>query len=247
MGVLDTPVVIERMTLERIWELEQLGEPHPLLGSNEVYVPEVLGSEVAGRGMRELADLGLATRNEVLTREFRHALRVLATPLRQLYRRSQFADPAGNHDGAVATAGGETVNLRVDRGTVGLVTVDGDHVIDVFLGELPAFPPASITPVHTTKRAYTQRDEDQNLFAAEPSAETRLAELLAAPRAAAHDVFVAGTTPDGRPERSLPFRILDVIGHGRVVTFTDADAGIHCLPATDENLAQVFRNTWRSM
>lgn len=247
MAVLTRPVVLPREALVHVWRLENLGGVHPLLGESEMYVPADLDAEFTRRCMRELADLGLATAEETLTREFRVTLRVLASPTRELYAWSAHSDdPSRNRRFAAATAGSQAVAMQVRDEAVGLVSIDESSLVDTFIDELPEFPPAPVSPLHVTRSGYEQRDDNRDMFAAKQSPEKQLEKLMKAPRSAAHKVYAAAAS-GSQHVRSKPFTVIDIANQGRVVTFTDARGDIHCLPGTRGHLAQTFLATWQAM
>lgn len=246
MTVLTRPVELPREALVHVWQLENLGGVHPVLGESELYVPATLGAEFTRRCMRALADLGLATAGETLTREFRVTLRVLASPARELYAWSSHTDPSQNCRLAAAAAGGRAVAMQVRGEAVVLAAIDESQLVETFIAELPEFPPASIRPLHLTRSAYDQRDDNHDMFAATQSPAKQLEKLMQAPRAAVHKVYAAGTS-GSEHVRSKPFSVIDIENQGRVLTFTDARGDIHCLPGTPGHLTQTFHATWQSM
>lgn len=248
MAVLTRPVVLPREALVHVWRLENLGGVHPLLGESEMYVPDSLGPEFTRRCMRELAELGLATADETLTREFRVTLRVLASPARELYAwSSHAAGPSQNRRFGAAAAGGQAVLMQVRGDAVGLVTIDESRLVDTFVAELPDVPPASVSPLHVTRSAYEQRDENHDMFAAKQSPAKQLENAMKAPRLGVHQVYAGGRTSDGGYRNSKPFTVIDIRDRGRVVTFADPDGGIHCLPGDTATLTKTFLATWQSL
>lgn len=244
MAVLQRPVVIRREILLRVWELEGLGETHPVLGARTKYIPADLAGETDRECFRVLEGLGLAE-GQTPTREFRVALRVLNAPVRDLYCYSETG--GGKLRFAAASGGGMTVGVQVDGELVTLASTGDDDLVDGFLSELPNFPPASITPLHTTKREFEQRHENHDMFAAKQSPEKQLEKAMKAPRLGVHQVYAGGRTSDGAYRSSKPFTIVDIRDRGRVVTFTDPDGGLHCLPGDPGTLTKTFVATWQSL
>lgn len=245
MAVLNRPVVMRRELLLRIWEIEGLGDTHPVLGARTKYIPRDMVGETTSACFRVLEELGLAQR-DMLTREFRVALRVLASPTRDLYCYSEI----GGHRKvrfAAATAGNEAAAVQVDGDLVTIVSADENGLVDGFLSELPSFPPASIPELHTTREAFAQRDENNDMFAAKQSPEKQLDKLMKTPRLGVHQVYVGCRTSEGGYRSSKPFTVIDIRDRGRVVTFTDPDGGIHCLPGDSATLTKTFAATWQSV
>src|SRR5690606_22979272 len=125
---------------------ERLGDPHPVLGSLGLYVPQDNRAELTRRCLRLLAELGLAT-DEVLAPRFRDTLLTLAEPGRELYCWSSFADPAHDRACLVAEREGEAVALSVHEDTVTLRPIDPRHLVEEFVTTLPQTPPAPVRPL----------------------------------------------------------------------------------------------------
>ncbi|GAA1250183.1 ESX secretion-associated protein EspG [Prauserella halophila] len=249
MAVLDRPVTLPRVIALYAWELEELGEAHPILGARETYIHVDRTGEAERQALGLLQDLGLSD-GQMPTRELRVALRVLRSPVRELYSHSKIHTRDGGtleFKSAAAVAGDVGVALEVRGDMVTLSRFDADDLVDGFLSELPALRPAQIPELHTTRRDYELRDENHDMFAARESPEKRIEKLVKAPRLGVHQVFVAGRTTGGGHERSLPFTLIDARDQGRILTFTDPGGGIHCLPADSGTLTKTFLATWQSI
>ncbi|GAA1206593.1 ESX secretion-associated protein EspG [Prauserella alba] len=244
MAVLHRPVVMRREILLRVWELEGLGDTHPVLGARTKYVPMDLTGETNRECFRVLEELGLAE-GETPTREFRVALRVLNSPVRDLYCYSETG--RGKVQFAAASGGGVTVGVQADGDVVTLVTTGENELVDGFLSELPEFPPSSTPPLHTTRQEFAQRDENHDMFAAKQSPEKQLENTMKAPRLGVHQVYAGGRSSDGRYRSSKPFTVVDIRDRGRVLTFADPDGGLHCLPGDAGTLTKTFLATWQSL
>ncbi|OLT48022.1 hypothetical protein BJF85_14225 [Saccharomonospora sp. CUA-673] len=241
MAVLTTPVTVPRTVLLKVWEREGLGEPPPVLGADDVYVPLTVQRDYDQACMQVLAGLGLAE-GETLTREFRVALRVIAAPSRELYCWS-----GNGRRFSMSTAGGEAVAMQVQGDLVVLVGFDERHLMRDFVAELPQYRPARGPALHVTRAEFEQRDEARESIAVGgQDAMTQLARLMKAEREDSHQVYVGAMNGD-RYQRSKPFTVYDLRDHGRVVTFTDGRGDIHCLPGTTDNLASSFAATWQAM
>ncbi|KID29316.1 ESX secretion-associated protein EspG [Prauserella rugosa] len=260
MTVLTRPVTVPRSVLLHVWQLEGLGDSPPVFGADDIYVSQQRRAEHDRECFRLLEQLGVA-HGDMLTREFRVALRILAAPSRELYCWSTVNGPgngpgdgSGNGPGngsakrkfAAAIAGGEGVAVQVRGDLVSFVGFEERHFIDDFVSELPQYPAASVPEMHITRAAFEQRDERHDMFAAKQPPEKQLEKLMKAPRLGVHQVYVAGTV-NGTHQRSKPFTVIDIRDQGRVLTFTDGRGDIHCLPGTPANLAKTFLATWQSM
>lgn len=242
MAVLDRAVKIPRGLLLYLWELEGLGQAPQVLGARDLYIPQEETGEYAAELFRLLQDQGVA-HGDMPTRELRVALRVLSQPNRELYCRTEI--PGGNRQFAVAAAGGEAVAVHVRGDIVRIVGCNPDTFVDDFLTELPDFGPATIPELRVPQAAYDQRRDNHDMFAARPAPEQQLDQLMKAPRLGVHAIR-AGAIVDGR-FRSAPFTVLDIRGHGRIVTFTDPRGEIRCLPGSPANLTQTFAAAWQSL
>lgn len=246
MAVVNRPVALPRTVLARLWELEGLGNPHPVVGVSDLYVPQDDRSQADARTFRALEELGIAD-GGLLTRNFRVALRLLASPDRELHCWSSHADDtSANRALGVFAAGGEAVAVQVRDDLVTFAPAEEPRLVDEFLGELPRVPAAQVRELHTSRAAYEQRDERRDVFAARPEPEQEIDNLMKAPRDAAHQVY-AGATVDGRYRRSKPFSVIDIRDRGRVVAFADGQQNIHVLPGNPAQLARTFAATWQAM
>ncbi|GAA1251005.1 hypothetical protein GCM10009676_42230 [Prauserella halophila] len=246
MAVINRPVALPRLVLARLWELEGLGSAHPVLGVSEMYTPRDDRAEVDAGIFRGLEEVGIAN-GEMLTREFRVALRILASPERELYCWSSHGDdPSRSRALAMSTAGGQAVAVQVHDDMVTIAHVDERRLVEEFVGELPQVPAAPVRELHTSRAAYEQRDERRDMFAARPGPEQELHKHMNAPREAAHQVYT-GATVDGRYRRSKPFSLVDIRGSGRILVFADGQQNIHLLPGSPANLARTFAATWQAM
>lgn len=241
MAVLTTPVTVPRTVLLKVWDREGLGEPPPVLGTDDIYVSVTARRAYDDACMRVLGGLGLAE-DETLTREFRVALRVIVAPSRELYCWS-----ANGRRFSVATAGGEGVAMQVQGDLVVLVGFEEQNLVRDFVSELPQYRPARGPALHVTRAEFDQRDEARDSIAVGgQDSMTQLARLMNAEREDSHQVYVGAMSGD-RYQRSKPFTVYDLRDHGRIVTFTDGRGDIHCLPGTAANLASTFAATWQSM
>lgn len=246
VATLSRPIALPRVVLLHLWELEGLGDPHPLLGAADLYVPQGERGEFTRRCFHELACLGLAD-GDMLTREFRVVLRILASPGRELYCWSAYVDdPGRDRQFLVASAGGDAVAMQVQGEAVAIVPVDERRLLEEFVGELPEFPPAPVPDLHTTRQAFDTRAENHDMFAASLSPEMELERQLKAPREAVHQVYAGGTS-DGRYRRSQPLSVIDIRDEGRILVFADAQQNLHRLSGTPANLARAFAATWQGL
>jgi hypothetical protein len=245
-NTLSRPIALPRAVLSHVWELEGLGDPHPVLGASELYVPQDDRAEFTRRCFRELGALGLAD-EDMLTRDFRVVLRILASPGRELRCWSTYVDdPGRDRKFLVAAAGGDAVAMQVRGDAVAIVPVDERRLVEEFVGELPEFPPAPGADLHTTRQAFEVRAENHDMFSATLTPEMELERQLKAPRVAVHQVY-AGCTVDGTYRRSRPFSVVDIRDEGRICVFADEQQNLHRVSGTPAALVRTFAAAWQGL
>jgi hypothetical protein len=239
--VLTRPVTVPRALLLHVWNVEKLGETHPVLGGFELYLPQDNDKEFTRECLRVLADLGLAD-GEVLTRDFRLALRAIAAPDRQLYCWSAHADSSQDRKFFVGARGRDAVAMQVRGDTVSIVPVDERRLVEVFVAELPDFPAAPVRALTIAKQDFEAQDGRRDLFAARQSPARQLAQQMQERREAVHQIYTA-TTSGGRCTRSRQFSLIDLADQGRILAFLDGQDNLHRLPGTPANLARILAAT----
>ncbi|MBK1788516.1 ESX secretion-associated protein EspG [Prauserella cavernicola] len=245
MPVLTRPITVPRAVLLYLWELEQLGDAHPVLGGFDLFVPQDARGDFTRECFRALTELGLA-QNGALTRDFRVVLRVLASSDRELYCWSAHADDRLDRKLLASASGGEAVAMQVRGETVSIVPIDERRLVEEFVEELPRVPAAPVRELAVATRDFEARHELGDPLDSGPNPAKELAKQLAAPRDAVHQVYAAGVA-DGRFRRSKPFSVIDVRDEGRVLVFADGQDNLRRLPGTPANLAKTLVATWRSM
>lgn len=243
--MLTRPITVPRALLLHVWSLEELGEPHPVLGGFDLYVPADSAEEFTRECFHALAGLGLA-RDGILTRDFLVALRLIASAERELYCWSTHADNSRDRKLLVCAGGDQAVAMQVRGDVVSIVPVDERRVLEAFVDELPEFPAAPVPELTMARRDFATREESGNPFAAGPDPAKQLERQLRAPREAVHQVYAAKVS-GSKLRRSKPFSVIDVSEQGRVLLFVDGQDNLHRLPGTSTNLARTLVATWRAM
>ncbi|WP_345390117.1 ESX secretion-associated protein EspG [Amycolatopsis samaneae] len=241
--MLDRPVRMPRLAFLVAWQLEELGEPHPVIGPNNYYMTDEFRTTLRQRSLDGLARLGLASAGGVLTPDFRQTLTTIARPGREFYSWSNFPDRSED-DGAilVAALGHDAVRLITDQRTVRLDPVPAERLCEHFVETLPDVPGADVRPLHVAATDFADpggRREDDPF--AEPDREAeRLWEIMRADRDAAHQLYAAARDGSGARNRSLPISAVDLTARGRVLTYLDRDERggrrINLFPGNRENL-----------
>ncbi|WP_216215430.1 ESX secretion-associated protein EspG [Amycolatopsis aidingensis] len=210
------PVPLPRLALLHTWAEEGLGEPHPVLGSEGCYVRGSVRAELARLSARWYEELGLADGGRLSPR-FRRMLHTLADGAREVYCWSGFADPARDQAVLVSMREERAVRLVVKGGLAWLDAVDARRWPEEFLAVLPEVPPAPVRPVSVSRAEFEGTAPMDVLAKSDPAGELR--EWLSAERDAVHQLYVLVREPDGRCVRSLPLPVLDLVDHGRILTF----------------------------
>lgn len=245
MAVRARPITVPRTLLLQVWDVEELGDPHPVLGGLELYVARSRAEAFTHACWQALTGLGLAE-DATLTPEFRLMLRVLSSPDRELYCWSAHADDRQDRRFLFCAAGGEAAAMQVRGEVVSIVPVEEHRLLEQFIDELPGFPPAPGSELTIAEREFERHDESGNLFSSGPDPVRELTQQLEAPREAIHQVYVARTL-GGTLRRSRPFSVIDISEQGRVLIFVDGQDHLHRLPGTPMNLAKTLAATWRVM
>lgn len=255
MTVIDKPVRIPRLALLTAWEWEGLGEPHPVLGTNNYYMTDEFRAELQRRTLDTLTQRGLAA-DGVLTPRFRATLATIARADRQYYSWTNF--PRRKDDAGailVAALGRDAVRLLTDDTVVQLDPVSTDRLPDHYLDALPEAPAAGLRPMWVAKSAFDGVDEDMPL---DPLAENthsgdlrRLRELMGADRDAVHQIYAAVRDRSGQRRRSLPLSAVDLTGQGRILTYVNTDGDgrqqINVFAGSRRNLLSALTTTIGSL
>ncbi|WP_370948824.1 ESX secretion-associated protein EspG [Amycolatopsis sp. cg5] len=249
MAVIDRPVRIPKLAFHLIWDLADLGEPHPVVGTNNYYMTSEFQAEMEVRALGRLAQLGLAS-DGLVDRRLNGTLRAIAECDSQFYAWSTFHDRDDSGAILLAAAGPDAVRLITDHEIVQLEPISPSRLAEQFVATLPDVPGAGIRPMAVSRAAYGPRDFD----AQDPLAEARvsgsaeyLRELMRAERDAVHQLYVAVRDRAGARRRSLPLSAIDLADEGRVLTYlTDSDDGeeeINLVSGTSRKLVAVLEAT----
>lgn len=240
------PVTVSRTILLHVWQQEGLGDPHPVLGGAENWVPSDGDGHFTRRCFDVLAGLGLAN-GELLTREFSITLDMLAAPSRELYCLSTYPDAGNDRKFLFASGNREAAAIQVVGDTVHILPIDERHLVEDFVNELPEVPPARVRPLVIPKQEFHDRNNNpstrRDLFATEPGPVKELVAQLEQPRDAVHQIYVAVAISETTRRRSAPFSVIDISAEGRVMIFTDGQQQLHRLPGTPAVLADTLTAT----
>lgn len=235
MVLIDAPLVLPKVALLTVWDWHtaDLGDPHPILGTNNgFYLPEGARSRIEARTWELLSRARLA-RNQRLSPLLLDILRILAGADREWYGWTAYPK-AHQRDGGGFFAGSRGRNaLRVlaDDDTVILQPLPDHRALAAELARvLPSIGAAPVPGLSLPRRIpnrapVTGTDRTPlahpDTAAADPDRDT-ITNLMTAPREATHQLYTATVGRGGRV-RSLPLTVIDITGYGRIITFINAD------------------------
>lgn len=247
---INRPLRLPRIAFLTAWELQGLGEPHPVVGVNDLYLTDEIRVDLRRRTLARLTDLGLATPNG-LQPPLARTLAMLASATHEFYAWSSFRN---GDAGAILVArhGYEAVRLITDGNVVYLDPIDADQLAQRFVETLPNVPGARVPSIMVPKKVYSGDyggNPDDPL--AEPSAAeqqaTRLRELMRAERDALHQIYAVVRDGNGNRRRSVPISAVDLSRSGRVVTFRSgggrAEETINLVPGAPAQLISLLNAT----
>jgi hypothetical protein len=246
VSVIDTPVVLPKLAFLAAWDMVDLGEPHPIVGTNHHYVTSGgYTRDLHARTMTLLADHGLA-RGDRLNPLWKNSLLVIAEAGREFYGWSHHT--GGNSRGAllVASLDGQAVRVAADDHVVTLDPVPDKWLASRLLDALPDVPAADIKPVTVAEEFYN----DPNAAPASPLAEPvdtadvdHINLTMAAPRDAVHQLYTAARDAAGQRHRSSPITAIDLTSLGRILTYRTAGAHIVLQPGSPRDIVATLNDT----
>ncbi|WP_370946985.1 ESX secretion-associated protein EspG [Amycolatopsis sp. cg5] len=235
MSIIDAPLVLPKIALLAVWEWHagELGDPHPILGTNGVYyMPEGSSERIETRTWELLTRARLA-RNQRVSPLLIDTLRVLGSADREFYGWTAYPTALKRDGGGFFTGarGRDALRVLVDDDAVILqplpdhraLAADLVHVLPradaapvravSIPRETPARPPVAAGGRSPLAHPDTPpSDPDRDL----------ITDVMTAPREATHQLYTAVQGRGGRV-RSLPLTAVDVADYGRAVTFTNHD------------------------
>jgi ESX secretion-associated protein EspG len=251
MPVIDAAFMLPKMVFITVWELHNLGEPHPVIGPNNHYMTGEFKTELVKRSLEHLEEIDLAAHG-VLSAEFTDTLRIIAHSDRQFYAWSSAAnDPDGDGAVLVAALGRDAVRVAADDDVVLLDPIPAHDLAGQFTSALPDVPGADVRPLTVTSR---QMDNPSGFAGGNPLAQLTdtsavdwITDLMAAERDAVHQIYAAVRGRSRTRRRSLPLSAIDLTDQGRVLTYLndncDGEEQINLLSGTTENLVAVLEAT----
>ncbi|MGW4830502.1 ESX secretion-associated protein EspG [Amycolatopsis japonica] len=260
MALIDAPLVLPKLALLTVWQWHaaDLGDPHPVLGTNGAYYMPEGATERIEAGTWELLGQHRLARGGRVNPLLLDTLRVLGGADREVYGWTAYP-AASKRDGGGFFTGArdrDAVRVLVDDHAVILQPLPDHRYLAADLVEVlppvesadirdlavPRTPPAPVAvAAGRSPLAHPEPepgDPDRDL----------ITDLMHAPRDATHQLYTAVTGPRGR-SRSVPITAVDLTDHGRVITYTNADEDgteyIHL--AGGDGLVRLLENTSRTL
>ncbi|WP_328605721.1 ESX secretion-associated protein EspG [Amycolatopsis sp. NBC_00345] len=241
MNVLDRAVVLPKLAFTTAWAMLDLGDPHPVLGTDiHHWMSDDVRRDLHEETITLLAEHGLARRDR-LNPLWRATLRVISAPDREFYAWS------GLRDG---TQRASLIALRDDEG-VCVLSRDATVEVRPVRVKWPAtslfdtLPNVAGAPIRTVTVPHTPDDEPPDPLA-EPSDNRdrdHLDDVLSRPQDAVHQLYTARRDESGRRSRSLPITALDLTNEGRVLTYLTEDDRITLTSGTPRTVVKTLNDT----
>ncbi|RZQ61752.1 ESX secretion-associated protein EspG [Amycolatopsis suaedae] len=228
----EQPITLPLTAFTYAWKWQGFGPVHPALATEENWADADTLRELEGKVVDGLNRAGLA-RGGAVTKPFRDLLAVAARAEREFYAwvgqvetgRSAAILTAADADGRAVRLFRDDAHIRIDR-------VRPEALAQGLVDLLPRVPGAPVPRMTVPKQALGSGAGEQ------------LDRLMRAKRTGLHTVYVA--LPDGSPnraKRSSPMTLVDIAGQGRVLTYTDGQDQVICVPGTPELLVKELQAT----
>lgn len=232
MTVLDRAVVLPKLAFTTAWAMLDLGDPHPVLGTDlHHWMSDDVRRKLHEETISLLAEHGLA-RHDRLNPLWRATLRVISAPDREFYAWSGVRDGT-QRASLIALRGDEGVCLLSRDTTVEVRPVRVKWPATSLYDTLPNVAGAPIRTV-TVPRAPDDEPSDDRDY---------LADVLSRPQDAVHQLYTARRDESGRRSRSLPITALDLTNEGRVLTYLTEDDRITLTSGTPRTMVKTLNDT----
>ncbi|MGY6653370.1 ESX secretion-associated protein EspG [Amycolatopsis sp. TRM77291] len=263
MAILDAPLVLPKLALLTVWEwhASDLGDPHPVLGTNGTfYLPEEAVARIESGTWELLSEHRLA-RGERVSPLLLDTLRILGAADREFYGWTAYprsSDRAGDGGGFfTGVRDRDAVRVLVDDDAVILQPLPDHRCLAADLVEtLPPVEAAEVRDLSVPRTpparpvAVTEGRSPLAHPAPEPGDPDRdlITDLMHSPRDATHQLYTAVADARGR-SRSVPITAVDLTEYGRLVTYTNTDEeGTEHIHLTGGGgLVRLLENTSRTL
>ncbi|RJQ86825.1 ESX secretion-associated protein EspG [Amycolatopsis panacis] len=254
--VIDQPVTVPRVTLAWAWNAERIGPAHPVLGIVEWWLEADAAASFDELMRQTLAEPGFYDlRRQRLSGDFRDVLLGISTADAECYRISSRRDGRKSASLAVLT-GQSALLITVDDDQATLAGIPAGRLCRATVETLPNVRPAGISEIRVRRAEYRagtaseSYDLDMTSDYTVPDTAEQLRVLMAAPRSAVHQFYVAGRT-NGVRSSSYPLTTVDTIDHGRVLTLLqhgpDGDDLISCGPGSTNYITATLNSTMQGL
>lgn len=250
MAVLDRPIVLPKMLFLSAWNMIDTGaQLPPAFGTNLHYwTTGEARRTLEDRALASLETLGLA-RNGRLNPMWRGTLTALAQADREYYAFTVFED-GKSCSILIASHDGDALRSIIDDQVVALAPIEDRWHATALVETLPDVPGAPVRAVSMSREFYDDPEHDRSDPLADP-VDTRdrdhLAEVLARPRQAVHQLYTA-RRDNGERLRSSPITAIDLADDGgRVVTYASGDGDVVMVPGTGSDLVVTINNTMNGL
>ncbi|RJQ85447.1 ESX secretion-associated protein EspG [Amycolatopsis panacis] len=254
--LIEEPVTVPRVALARAWEWEQIGAAHPVLGVVEWWMEDGAARTFDDLVRQVLAEPGFYDlRRQRLTGDFRDVLWGISTADAECYRLSGARD--GHTSAALAVLTGRAgLLITVDDDRATLVRIPARRLCRAVVDTLPNARPAAIGEIKVPRAEYgagpvsESYDLDTTSDYTAPDGAEQVRALMAAPRSAMHQFYVASRARRKRSS-SYPLTAVDTVDHGRVLTMlqngSDGHDIISCGPGSRDYITSALDNTMRGL
>lgn len=245
MSVIDTPLALPKTVLLTAWTMVELGDPHPVLGSNLHYWTPADSAGKQHEHAMTLLTRQRAARNGRLSPLWTDTLRTIAFADHEFYSWCAFAD-GSSCAVLVASRGRDAVRVIVNDHVVVFEPIEAKWLASSLLETLPDVDGAAIRSVSVRQEVYENPNARPSNPLAEPP-DTRDAELLldtmAAPRDGLHQLYAAVRDGEGSRFRSSPVTAIDLTGRGRVLTYLTSDDCVILASGTPREIVKTLNDT----
>ncbi|MFI9450394.1 ESX secretion-associated protein EspG [Amycolatopsis sp. NPDC052450] len=263
MALIDAPLILPKLALLTVWgwHTNDLGNLHPVFGTNTAYyMPDEATARIEA-GTWELLGQHRLARGQRVNPLLIDTLTVIGRADREFYGWTAYpaaSERAGDGGGFFTGARDrDAVRVLVDDDAVILQPLPDHRYLAADLVEvLPPVETADIRDLSVPRtppaRAVTVAAARSPLAHPEPETgdpdRDLITDLMHAPREATHQVYTAVTNARGR-SRSVPITAVDLTEHGRLLTYTNTnDDGTEYLHLTgSDGLVRLLENTNRTL
>lgn len=245
MSVIDKGVVLPRLGFLSAWDMLALGDPHPVLGADrDFWMADDAVRDLERRTMAWLTERGLA-RNGRLNALWKDTLRTVAEASAEFYGWSHYRD--GSHGGILVAVRGEAaVRMFADRDTVILQPANASRPATALFDGLPPVDGARVRRVMMTKSFFDDpfaKPDDPLADSIDTSELDYFNQVVAEPRDAVHQLYVAHRDSEGNRRRSSPITALDLTARGRVLTYLSGDDEVVLVSGTPRETVLTLNTT----